>query len=196
MMREKIAGELIRWNATRFDTIFLFLQSFMDKRDKFEAWMISSDWKNNDWRHEEDHKFTYDCLTSRLWWDNVELVLKAVTLLYSVLCFADQQKNGTISGFIPKMLKAQSDIFATLKHDERATRSLLDRINEVINRRTRYLLNETLMLAGKNYSIDCTCHLYPFMNYCCCYLLSFSIAELMLFFLILMFFFSHRSGCP
>ena len=90
------------------------------------------------------------------------------------------------------MLKAQSDIFATLKHDERVTRSLLDRINEVINRRTRYLLNETLMLAGKNlndnYSMDFTCHLYPFMN-CCCYLLSFSIAELMLFFLILMFFF-------
>jgi len=120
----------------------------MDKRDKFEAWMISSDWKNNDWRHEEDHKFTYDCLTSRLWWDNVELVLKAVTPLYSVLRFADQQKNGTISGFIPKMLKAQSDIFATIKHDERVTRSLLDRINEVINRRTRYLLNETLMLAA------------------------------------------------
>jgi len=199
MMREKIAGELILWNATRFGTIFLFLQSFMDRRDKFEAWMISSDWKNNDWRHEEDHKFTYDCLTSRLWWDNVELVLKAVTPLYSVLRFADQQKNGTISGFIPKMLKAQSDIFATLKHDERVTRSLLDRINEVINRRTRYLLNETLMLAGKNlndnYSMDFTYHLYPFMN-CCCYLLSFSIAELMLFFLILMFFFSHRSGCP
>ena len=130
----------------------------------------------------------------------MELVLKAVTLLYSVLCFADQQKNGTISGFIPKMLKAQKEIFATLKHDERVKRGLLDRLNEVINKRTRYLLNETLMLAGKNlndnYSMDFTCHLYPFMN-CCCYLLSFSIAELMLFFLILMFFFFfHRSGCP
>jgi hypothetical protein len=31
MMREKIGGELIRWNATRFGTVFLFLQSFMDK---------------------------------------------------------------------------------------------------------------------------------------------------------------------
>ena len=119
----------------------------------------------------------------------MELVLKAVTLLYSVLCFADQQKNGTISGFIPKMLKAQKEIFATLKHDERVKRGLLDRLNEVINKRTRYLLNETLMLAGKNYSIDCTCHVYHFMNYCCCYLLSFSIAKLVLFFLILMFFF-------
>ncbi|CAM0152396.1 unnamed protein product [Urochloa decumbens] len=151
MMREKIAGELIRWNATRFGTVFLFLQSFMDKREKFEAWMISSDWKNwknNDLRGQEDHMFTYDCLTSRIWWDDMELVLKAVTPLYSVLRFADQQKNGTISGFVPRITKAQNSIFATLKHDEHVSKGLLDRVNEVINRRTRYLLNETLMLAA------------------------------------------------
>jgi hypothetical protein len=64
MMREKIGGELIRWNATRFGTVFLFLQSFMDKREKFEAWMISSDWKNSDFKDEEDHEFTTDCLMS------------------------------------------------------------------------------------------------------------------------------------
>jgi hypothetical protein len=28
MMREKIGGELVRWNTTRFGTIFIFLQSF------------------------------------------------------------------------------------------------------------------------------------------------------------------------
>ncbi|CAN6222289.1 unnamed protein product [Urochloa humidicola] len=148
MMREKIGGELTRWNATRFGTVFLFLQSFMDKREKFEAWMISSDWKNNEFKDLDDHKFTYDCLTSRIWWEDVELVLKAVTPLYSALRFADQQKNGTISGFIPKMIKAQSSIFATLKHEERVDKYLLDRVIKVINRRTRYLLNETLMLAA------------------------------------------------
>ncbi|PWZ09673.1 hypothetical protein Zm00014a_025252 [Zea mays] len=77
---------------------FLFLQSFWDRQDKFQAWMVSSDWKNNDWRDEEDHKFTYDCLIDRIWWEKVEMVLKTVTPLYSVLRFADQQKNGTISG--------------------------------------------------------------------------------------------------
>jgi hypothetical protein len=50
-----------------------------------------------------------------VWWEDVELVLKAVTPLYCVLRFADQQKNGTISGFIPRMLKAQREIFAKLK---------------------------------------------------------------------------------
>jgi hypothetical protein len=27
---------------------FLFLHSFWDRQDKFQAWMVSSDWKNND----------------------------------------------------------------------------------------------------------------------------------------------------
>jgi hypothetical protein len=149
MMKEKIGGELIRWNATRFGTIFLFLQSFMDKQEKFQSWMVSSDWKNNEWKDTEEHKFTYDCLTDRLWWEKVEVVLKAVTPLYCVLRFADQQKNGTICGFIPKIIGTQKEIFATLKHDNRVTKDLINRLNEVINRRTRYLLNDTIMLAGK-----------------------------------------------
>jgi hypothetical protein len=28
MMREKIGGELVRWNTTRFGTVFIFLLSF------------------------------------------------------------------------------------------------------------------------------------------------------------------------
>jgi hypothetical protein len=49
-------------------------------------WMVSDDWKNNTWKDEEDHAFTYDCLTNRRWWSDMELVLKAVTPIY--LCFA------------------------------------------------------------------------------------------------------------
>jgi hypothetical protein len=37
MMREKIGGELVRWNATRFGTVFIFLQSFMDRKDKLSC---------------------------------------------------------------------------------------------------------------------------------------------------------------
>ena len=150
MMREKIGGELIRWNATRFGTVFMFLQSFWDRKDKFQAWMISSEWKNSDRKNDDDNLFTTDCLMSRVWWDNMELVLKGVTPIYSVLRYANQQKNGTISGFLPRMLHAQDEINAKLKHDDRATISLLNRYMEVINRRTQYLLNDTLMLEGIN----------------------------------------------
>lgn len=150
-MREKIGGELIRWNATRFGTVFMFLQSFWDKQDKFKAWMISDEWTNSEWRKEDDHSFTYDCLTSRQWWDDMELVLKAVTPIYSVLRHADQQKNGTISGFVPKMQSAHLEIRAKLSHDEHpASKHLLERLEVVIRARMRYLMSESLMLAGKN----------------------------------------------
>ncbi|XP_062217237.1 uncharacterized protein LOC133917347 [Phragmites australis] len=144
MMREQIGGELVRWNATRFGTVFIFLESFWDRQDKFKAWMVSGEWTNSAWRDEEDHEFTYDCLTNRRWWSDMELVLKAVTPIYYVLRFADQQKSASISGFLPKMLKVIDGIHATLSNKE----ELRDRIMEVINTRLRYLLNETLMAAA------------------------------------------------
>ena len=49
MMREKIGGELIRWNATRFGTVYLFLQSFWDRKDQFKLWMASKDWEECAW---------------------------------------------------------------------------------------------------------------------------------------------------
>jgi hypothetical protein len=91
-IREKIGGELIRWNATRFGTVFIFLHSFWDRQDKFMQWMVSDDWKNNTWKDEADHAFTYDFLSNRRWWSDMELVLKAVTPIYTVLRYADQQK--------------------------------------------------------------------------------------------------------
>ena len=75
-----------------------------------------------------------------------------------MLRFADQQKNGTISGFIPRMVDAQKEIFAKLKHDKRVPKDHLHRINEVITRRTRYLFNGTLMPAGtKSNSVTENC---------------------------------------
>jgi len=67
MMREKIGRELIRWNATRFGTVFIFLQSFWDRQDKFKQWMVSNDRENCVWFGRTDHEFTYDCLTSKKW---------------------------------------------------------------------------------------------------------------------------------
>lgn len=45
MMRKQIGGELVRWNATRFGTVFIFLQSFWDRKDKFMQWMTSKEWE-------------------------------------------------------------------------------------------------------------------------------------------------------
>ncbi|ONM60653.1 hypothetical protein ZEAMMB73_Zm00001d022455 [Zea mays] len=72
----KIGGELVRWNTTRFDTIFIFLQSFLDRKDKFKLWMASADWEHCKWAGEEDHDFTYDCLTKNKWWTDMAKINK------------------------------------------------------------------------------------------------------------------------
>jgi hypothetical protein len=145
MMREKIGGELIRWNATRFGTVFIFLQSFWDRQDKFMQWMVSDDWKNNAWKDEADHAFTYDCLLNRRWWSDMELVLNAVTPIYTVLRYADQQKNATIAGFLPKIMTAMAQIRGNLSKEK----DLLDRIVGVIKKRLKYMVDDTLIVAGK-----------------------------------------------
>jgi hypothetical protein len=63
-MKDKIGGELTRWNATRFGTVFLFLQSFWDRKEKFQAWMVSNEWANSEWKDDPNYEFTYDCLMS------------------------------------------------------------------------------------------------------------------------------------
>ncbi|KAE8811853.1 hypothetical protein D1007_11271 [Hordeum vulgare] len=98
-MRDKIGGELIRPNATRFGTVFIFLQSIHDKKDKFRQWMVSDEWKNSDWKTEEEFDYIEACLTSSEWWNDLKRVLDRVQPLYFVLRYADQQKDGTVSWF-------------------------------------------------------------------------------------------------
>ena len=147
MMREKIGGELIRWNATRFGTVYLFLQSFWDRKDQFKLWMASKDWEDCAWAGEEDHEYTEACLSQKNWWSDMELVLKAVSPIYTVLRFADQQKNATVSGFLEKMTRAVKDISTNLS--DRRHKDLLDSWKQIINKRLHYLLNDTLIVAGK-----------------------------------------------
>lgn len=105
-MRNTVGGELIRPNATRFGTVFIFLQSYFDKKDKFREWMVSADWRNSEWRNEPDFDYVENCLTSSKWWTDLKWVLDSVEPLYTMLRYADQQKNGTTSGFQLRMTNA------------------------------------------------------------------------------------------
>ena len=88
-MHEAIGGELVRPNGTRFGTNFMFLQSFCVKQEKFRVWVTSPKWKNSNMVSDPDHDYTYDCLLSRKWWDNVKLVLDLIGPLCTVLQYAD-----------------------------------------------------------------------------------------------------------
>ncbi|WVZ77634.1 hypothetical protein U9M48_025480, partial [Paspalum notatum var. saurae] len=46
MMRQAIGGELVKWNATRFGTNYMFLESMFKKKDQFMAWLISPEFRN------------------------------------------------------------------------------------------------------------------------------------------------------
>ena len=88
-MKKKIGGELIRPNATRFGTVFMFLQSFLDKKEYLRAWMVSQDWKDSDWKDDEYYEYTEACLTSSTWWSALKWVVDALKPLYLVLRYAD-----------------------------------------------------------------------------------------------------------
>jgi hypothetical protein len=96
-MHDQIGGELVRPNATRFGTVFMFLQSFWDKQDRFKQWMTSDEWKNNTYCKEYNYDYTYDCLTSRFWWEDVEWVLNVVRPIYKVLRYADSHVAGSLA---------------------------------------------------------------------------------------------------
>ena len=110
--------------------------------------MVSPEWKNSEWRNDPDHEFAYDCLTSRVWWEKMELVLKVVGPLFCVLLYGDQEKNGTVSGFLPKMIQAYNEITGKLRKNKNGKGDFHKKVAEVISKRLRYLLNETLTHAG------------------------------------------------
>jgi len=63
-MKRRIGGEIVRWNATRFGTVFMFLQSLWERKDKFRQWMVSDEWRNNAWNNEPGFKNVDSCMTS------------------------------------------------------------------------------------------------------------------------------------
>ena len=47
MMKKAIGGELVKWNATRFGTNYMFLESIMRKKDQFMQWMVTSEFRES-----------------------------------------------------------------------------------------------------------------------------------------------------
>ncbi|WVZ85558.1 hypothetical protein U9M48_032472 [Paspalum notatum var. saurae] len=45
MMRQAIGEELVKWNATRFGTNYMFLESMFKKKDQFMVWLMSPEFR-------------------------------------------------------------------------------------------------------------------------------------------------------
>jgi hypothetical protein len=97
MMRQAIGGELMRWNATRFDTNYMFLESMFHRKDNFMAWMSSPGFLESRFSSTEEGRCAHSCLSSLTWWDTMQYVLKGVEPLFAFLRFVDQDKIPNMS---------------------------------------------------------------------------------------------------
>ncbi|XP_044386945.1 uncharacterized protein [Triticum aestivum] len=143
-MRKNVGGELIKPNATRFGTVFMFLESYLEKKDKFRKWMVSDDWKNSIWKNDADHVFAEDLLSSNMWWTALEWVLDLLEPLYVALRYADTQKKCTLSGFKKTMMTAIQKMSSHLGGGSQ----MLDRVMSKVSPRMEDMQNETLMVAA------------------------------------------------
>jgi hypothetical protein len=96
MMKKAIGGELVKWNATRFGTNYMFLESFMRRKDKFMVWFMSPEFRHSRYFLTEMGRYAFDNITNVEWWENMQYVLDEVEPLYVFLRFADQEKSPTL----------------------------------------------------------------------------------------------------
>ena len=96
MMRDAIGGGLVKWNATRFGTNYMFLESIYRKRDRFMQWMASTEFQHSKWANTEDGKITHANFASMAWWDALKYIIDMVQPIYKFLRFADQDKKPNI----------------------------------------------------------------------------------------------------
>ncbi|CAL5027359.1 unnamed protein product [Urochloa decumbens] len=143
-MRRVIGGELIRPNATRFGTVFMFLQSFLDKKDGLQSWMVSKEWKESDWKGDEYYEYTQVCLENSTWWRSLKWVVDSLRPLYLVLRYADTQRNCTLSGFKPRMMAAIHAMEAHLGEGSPQFRRFMSKVSQ----RVRNMETNTLMIAA------------------------------------------------
>jgi hypothetical protein len=93
MMRKAIGGELVQWNATRFGTNYMFLDSMYRRRQGFMQMMASPEFQNSKWAHTEEGRFAHFRLSNMDWWDGMKYIIDIVQPVYKLLCFADREKK-------------------------------------------------------------------------------------------------------
>jgi hypothetical protein len=145
MIKNVIYGNLVRWNATRFGTNYLFLQSFLRRKDHFMQWMATPQLQQHVYLNSNAGKYAHACLSSLPWWDNLKRIVESVQPLYAFLRFADQERIQNFSEVLFRyhILRQEYD---ALLHDDRTS---FDQYIEIVNKRMYDVTNDTYMNVGK-----------------------------------------------
>jgi hypothetical protein len=89
MMKNAIGGNLVRWNATHFATKYLFLESFLRRKECFMQWMATPTLHQSGYLDSNVGKYACACLSSLPWWENLKRDVDCVQPLYAFLQFAE-----------------------------------------------------------------------------------------------------------
>ncbi|KAE8809670.1 hypothetical protein D1007_13710 [Hordeum vulgare] len=135
----------IYWQPCAAHTVNLMLKDIGKfHEDKFRQWMVSDEWKNSEWKTEEEFDYIEACLTSSEWWNDLKRVLDRVQPLYNVLRYADQQKDGIVSSFKLRMMTAVQELTTQLSEDTYEFEKYMRKVGP----RIQYLYDNTLMLVA------------------------------------------------
>jgi hypothetical protein len=97
MMKDTIGGELVQWNATKFETNYAFLERFLHGKENFMEWMGSQGSLQCKFSSIPDGKYIYETLTSLSWSYQMKYVVDAIEPLFGFLRFVDQGRKGALS---------------------------------------------------------------------------------------------------
>ena len=144
MMKAAIGGELVKWNATRFGTNYLFLESFLRRKEKFMQWMGSTELQQLKYLTTDIGRYAHGCLCGLTWWANLQAVVDSVQPLYGFIRFADQEKFPILSEVLLRYNILRHEYQSLFQNDEASYKQYMS----VIDRRMRDVSDGTYMNAG------------------------------------------------
>ena len=143
-MKAAIGGELVKWNATRFGTNYLFLESFLRRKEKFMQWMGSPELQRSKYVTTEIGRYAHGCLSGLTWWQNLQTVVDSVQPLYGFLRFADQDKFPILSEVLLRYNILRHEYQSLFQNDQASYTKYMS----VIDRRMHDVSNGTYMNGG------------------------------------------------
>jgi hypothetical protein len=145
MMRNAIGGELVKWNATRFWTNYMFLNSIYRKREQFLQWVPSPDFLNSKWTDTEDGRFMQVRFSCIEWWDGLKYIIDTVQPVYKFLRFADQDKRPNLCDVVMEYQNMKVEMESFFSRNT----STWNEYNKILEARIRDVYICTYVGAGK-----------------------------------------------
>jgi hypothetical protein len=145
MMSEAIGGELIKWNATRFGTNYMFLESLHSKLDKFMQWTTCPAFLNIKWAKTDEGRFAQARLSSMEWWEGMDYIIKTVEPIYKMLRFADQDSKPNMGDVVMAYQQMKAELQSYFRNNVHTW----NEYKEILDNRIRDVYWGTYVGAGK-----------------------------------------------